>query len=104
GIGKTWTARPHFFEPENMGWTVNMHPEVPGFDDTVAALEYDYEGRTSRHVASWHPAVALAVAQWLDGEAGKQTPTSHLAVAFDGTPMFPVDPHAVAVAQAYLNA
>lgn len=45
----------------------------------------------------------LAVADWLEAEVGKQTPTSHLAVTFDGTPMFPVDAQAVATARAYLG-
>lgn len=55
------------------------------------------------HIAAADPPFVLAVADWLDNEAAKQTPTTHLAVTFDGTPMFPVDPAALAVARAYLG-
>ena len=46
-----------------------------------------------RHIASWHPAVALAVADWLDGEA-----------AFCEAEDVPPTPQALAVARAYLGA
>ena len=59
---------------------------------------------TAEHIAAADPPFILAVADWLDAEAAKQTPTTHLAVTFDGTPMFPVDPAALAVARAYLGA
>jgi hypothetical protein len=52
----------------------------------------------TEHIASWHPAVALAVADWLDDEAAdteewnEQTGESR-----------PVNPYALAVARAYLG-
>lgn len=57
------------------------------------------------HIASWHPAVALAVADWLDAEATKVTewrqsqpgkPDIHYSTG-------KVSKHALAVARAYLG-
>ena len=67
--GDAWEARPHFRGPEDHGWVVDMLPEVDGFDSRIADFQYDYDGVTARHVASWHPVVALAVADWLDEAA-----------------------------------
>ena len=47
------------------------------------------------HIASWHPAVALAVADWLDAEAG--------AVEFDGGRPDLLSTQAVTVARTYLG-
>lgn len=57
-------------DPDNDGWIVceQRQPDVD-WDTTVAVLPYDYEGHGARHIASWHPVVALAVADWLDAEA-----------------------------------
>jgi hypothetical protein len=33
--------------------------------------------QVARHIASWHPAVALAVANWLEEVAERQKPTDH---------------------------
>lgn len=35
----------------------------------VASTWPDTSGATAAHIASWHPTVALAVADWLDAEA-----------------------------------
>ena len=56
-----------------------------------------------RHIASWHPVVTLAVADWLDADVAK-VERHRLAITFGGAPMFPPDPHAVAIARAYLGA
>ena len=47
------------------------------------------------HIASWHPAVALAVADWLDLMARAMVGTSYGALPFEDA--------AVAVARAYLG-
>ena len=51
---------------------------------------------TAEHIASWHPAVALAVADWLD-----QAAQAH----FHGIngPVYVENPRALAVARAYLG-
>jgi hypothetical protein len=51
------------------------------------------DGHNAAHVASWHPVVALAVADWLDGTAdATESEPEH----------YPVDLQALAVARAYL--
>ena len=55
----------------------------------------------SWHLASWHPAVALAVADWLDAEASR-VERHHLAVTFDDFAVA-AEPKALAVARAYLG-
>lgn len=62
-----WTAIPTF-DPSNDGWIVAHDPSHADYDTTVARAEYDHEGGLSRHIASWHPNIALAVADWLDNE------------------------------------
>jgi hypothetical protein len=63
--------------------------------DAVARTEYDQQGSAdAAHIASWHPAVALAVADWLDDCARLPATTFHGQV-FDG--------RALAVARAYLG-
>ena len=44
------------------------------------------------HAASWHPAVALAVADWLESEANEWGDLAHM-----------LNPHALGVARAYLG-
>jgi hypothetical protein len=64
----------------------------------------------ARHVASWHPAVALAVADWLDVEAQVHddlvTADAGVRVATDNRWHIRLDastlPQALAVARAYL--
>ena len=82
-----WTAGPTI-DPDNNGWYVALDYDVDGYDTTVAQLPYDYEGDTAQHVASWHPTVALAVADVLDAFA-------------DGHPL--CDGKVLTVARAYLG-
>lgn len=54
---------------------LSVGPDTCGFWYTAEAL-HDPDGRIpdledAEHIASWHPAVALAVADWLDREADK---------------------------------
>lgn len=51
----------------------------------------------SGHIASWHPAVALAVADWLEAEA-----EGHDVDTYDVSNCCRM-PHALAVARAYLG-
>lgn len=46
----------------------------------------------AEHIASWHPAVALAVADWLDSEVNEWGELPHM-----------LNPHSLAVARAYLG-
>lgn len=63
-----------------MTWFGNLDPEIPGPLGEAG-------GRDAQHIASWHPAVALAVANWLDetaviaSEPGGWVPGEALAVA-----------------------
>lgn len=57
-------------DPDNHGWFVASDIPEADWDTTVARLPYDYDGHTATHIASWHPAVALAVADWL-GECAR---------------------------------
>ena len=53
----------------------------------------------SAFIASWHPAVALAVADWLEQQAMLQEAHDTGKAVWIG----PADPLAIAVARAYLN-
>jgi hypothetical protein len=59
----------------------------------------DYGKANIEHVATWHPAVALAVADWLEYEArcADRANTNHPGHDFGP------DVHALAVARAYLG-
>lgn len=77
-------------------------PENTTYDhrgDAVATAEDSSFGAClttdAEHIASWHPAVALAVADWLDEAADEAESFGH-----SDAPA----PHAIAVANAYLNA
>ena len=66
----------------------------------ISDHDYDKWGGTSaEHIASWHPAVALAVADWLDAEA------SNRDAGIGGRGWFSVGGQgdALAVALAYLG-
>lgn len=53
------------------------------------------------HIASWHPAVALAVADWLDDEAEEVENASRICIrGLEGLDV--TDENALAVARAYL--
>jgi hypothetical protein len=74
-----------------------------GWDDAIVASCIDYGGtenggHRAPHIASWHPAVALAVADWLDAIADQFEPI------WQG-PHVPKElADALAVARAYLGA
>jgi hypothetical protein len=59
-------------------------------------------GEFAEHIASWHPAVALAVADWLDGEAERME-TAWLLAGISTSENRRAQP-ALAVARAYLGA
>lgn len=63
--------------------------------ETISVLTSDLHwrdaGHQRAHVASWHPAVALAVADWLDDAATLADETGR------------IDRHALAVARAYIG-
>jgi hypothetical protein len=64
--------------------------------------------QNAEHIASWHPAVALAVANWLDGVAlFMEAKDDEEYFDLDGDPIAPEDTHAIgsalAVARAYLG-
>lgn len=61
--------------------------------DELAHIDTETEA-DAEHVASWHPDVALAVANWLDGEA--------TLIDYAGDPGA-ASPAALAVARAYLG-
>ena len=66
-----------------------------------------HELADAEHIASWHPVVALAVADWLDSayarwEATENSLSARSVRAMSGGLNFP-DPHALAVARAYLD-
>lgn len=71
-------------------------PDIKGM--TRASGSYELAGpndATTRHIASWHPAVALAVADWLDDAA------IDMSEVYDYPE--PPNPLALAVARAYLG-
>lgn len=88
----SWTAVPTI-DPENDGWVVAHDPPDADWDTTGAGCVYDFDGEVSRHIASWHPTVALAVADWLVDEA----------VGIESGNWRPCVQGALAVATAYLN-
>lgn len=53
------------------GWSVRADLPFPAPTDALSIETYDSEqGRAdAEHIASWNPAVALAVAEWLEMEA-----------------------------------
>lgn len=54
------------------------------------------------YIATMSPPVALALADWLDSEA-ERVEEGATAFTFGGAPMFPPNPHALAVADAILG-
>lgn len=71
----------------------------PGPTVTINDLSGDMEITDAEHVASWHPAVALAVADWLEFEANC---TDRAAKQFPSQ-QWDADERALAVARAYLG-
>ncbi len=77
------------------GWVATWDHSVAASDGARIADCFG-SGLTTAHIASWHPAVALAVADWLD----------HAAMSADLNRSPYVDDHlshALAVARAYLG-
>lgn len=91
-----WMAIPDI-DADNHGWHIceQRQPDVD-WDTTVANLPYDYDGTVAQHLAPWHPAVALAVADWLDAYAERLDVLGHGIGSNVG--------QALAVARAYLGA
>lgn len=58
-------------------------------------------GRDLEHIAAWHPGVALAVADWLDGEASFRVAAHDFGLTGGAVTLGP-DP-ALAVARAFLG-
>ena len=91
--------------PWQMRYGFPAYVSGPGETVTINDLSGDMELEDAAHVASWHPAVALAVADWLDREAAEvrewtvEQAGSHPVHYSTGR----VDSHAVAVARAYLG-
>lgn len=67
----------------------------------TADIALDLHGENARHIASWHPAVALAVADWLDSMASRAE--SRIALGGDEAAVWSHERHALAVATAYLG-
>ena len=91
------TRGPWLADPD-AAYSVVMRPDRPGFNwdgyNVCVVLEPE-EGTfrdNSEHIASWHPAVALAVADWLDDEADEMGAVCGCTTA-----------RALAVARAYLG-
>lgn len=95
----SWAAIPGL-DPADNGWIVAHEPTDADYDTTVARVIYDYEGYVSRHIASWHPTVALAVADWIEGHASDLASSGGSLSSCDS----PGDvQQALAVARAYLG-
>ena len=77
-------------------WAVADVERYQSYTNSVACGE---DKPLADHIASWHPAVAVAVAEWLDATADNAD-----AIGYDG-PGQAGSPHAVAlaVARAYLG-
>lgn len=58
----------------------------------------------AQHIASWHPAVALAVADWLEDEADQIPPGATHAMTGGGMEIPIAEAPAVRAARAYLGA
>ncbi len=79
-------------------WVVERaHPDMPAYvaHEGWWVIASRTEQWDAEHIASWHPAVALAVADWLDSAADRFDQATTLAGA-DAD-------HAVTVARAYLG-
>lgn len=90
-------------------WVQTVWPkEVPGVYSQAIEDTHEFDPEIARtldkpdaeHIASWHPAVALAVADWLDAEAGTEERLSALA---HRDSVGSIRDEAIAVARAYLG-
>lgn len=88
-----------------LAWASGADGQVYGLGgDFIAATD----GPPVAHIASWHPAVALAVADWLDGVAlFVEAKEDEEYFDLDGDPIAAEDTHAIGsalvVARAYLG-
>jgi len=106
------TTGPWEFRPRRGFESVNDAPATIGFKDTSGYFVMLREGTWGTqgdmgYVASWHPAVALAVADWLDAAYADWHHSEHSLGAMSirsmsGQPNLP-DGMALAVAHAYLG-
>jgi hypothetical protein len=70
----------------------------PAANDPIAGFGPTHE-ETATHIASWHPVVALAVADWLEHAAMVADEVQSVGLTYGGTDGAP----ALAVARAYLG-
>lgn len=87
---RTTAACPWFAWEGDLYWKVDGVPDGPHICNTGRS-SWDGTKENAEHIASWHPAVALAVADWLEARA-RDCDTG----GFD-------DPYGDAVARAYLG-
>lgn len=97
--GDIWGWRHFGDDPESMCRVV-YYPPRPSVDWRVIADDI-WGPDDAAHIASWHPAVALAVAEWLDIMAEDYAP--YWAEPY-AAPFVPVIERAYRVARAYLGA
>jgi hypothetical protein len=81
-----------WYSPHAMAALLAENPTHTRLGDPLACAH------DAAHIAAWHPAVALAVADWLDAEARRFEECQEFLPAMSG-----VDPNALAVARAYLG-
>lgn len=74
-------------------WSASPHGDV--HDDGSLWVCDTQSGEAAEHIASWHPAVALAVVDWLNAYAERMEVLGHAIGSNQG--------HALAVARAYLG-
>lgn len=74
----------------------SSHADWHGLQNAYFALGNVFIKANAEHIASWHPAVALAVADWLDDLAARITLTRQLRHEDE-------ERQALAVARAYLG-
>lgn len=66
--GDGWGWRHFGDDPENSCRVVYYPPDI-GIEPWVVIADDIFNEADVEHIASWHPAVALAVADWLDAES-----------------------------------
>lgn len=89
-------------------WVTDYDPRDPTGQTPMQRLVGGADAPWSEHIASWHPAVALAVADWLDAEAagiGLYDALDGVAIELGGRACVSHSTHAqaLAVADAFLG-
>lgn len=89
-------------------WITDYDPSDPSGQTAMQRLIGGMDAPDHEHYSSWHPAVALAVADWLDGVAlYVEAKDDEEYFDLDGDPIAPEDTHAIGsalkVARAYLG-